>query len=63
MLPVDQLESLRARHDELEDLLCQPEVASDGERYTKLSRERGELSSVVEAYQRYRKVEVFQAIL
>ena len=26
MLPTDKLESLRARYDELKDLLCQPEV-------------------------------------
>ncbi len=57
MLPVDKLESLCARFDELEDLLCQPEVAGDAKRYTQVSRERGELQPLVEAYQRYQKLE------
>jgi peptide chain release factor 1 len=57
MLPMDKLESLRARYDELEDLLCQQDVVSDSGRYVKLSRERGELQPLVQAYQRYLKVE------
>lgn len=57
MLPTDKLESLRARCDELEDMLCQPEVISDSTRYVKLSRERGELQPVVVAYARYTNVE------
>ena len=57
MLPTEKLESLRARYDELEDLLCQPLVTSDSSRYVKLSRERGELQPLVQAYQRYLKVE------
>jgi peptide chain release factor 1 len=57
MLPTDKLESLRARYDELQDLLCQPEVVNDSARYVKLSRERGELTQLVEAYERYLRVE------
>ena len=57
MLPTDKLESLRARFDELEDLLCQPDVANDGVRYVKLSRERGELQPLVDAYRRYLKIQ------
>jgi peptide chain release factor 1 len=53
MLPTDKLESLRARYDELEDLLCQPQVTSDSTRYVKLTRERGELQPLVQAYARY----------
>jgi peptide chain release factor 1 len=53
MLPTDKLESLRARFSELEDLLCQPDVINQSSRYTQLSRERGELQSIVEAYTRY----------
>jgi peptide chain release factor 1 len=56
MLPEDKLENLRARFHELTDQLCQPEVASDGTRFTKLSRERGELDPLVSAYERYLKV-------
>jgi peptide chain release factor 1 len=57
MLPTDKLDSLRARYDELQDLLCQPEVTNDSVRYVKLSRERGELTQLVEAYERYRRIE------
>jgi peptide chain release factor 1 len=53
MLPTDKLESLRARFSELEDLLCQPDVIAQTSRYTALSRERGELQPLVEAYGRH----------
>ena len=43
MLPEDKLLALRARYHDLTDLLCQPDVAADGARFTKFSRERGEL--------------------
>jgi peptide chain release factor 1 len=57
LLPTDKLESLRARYDELEDLLCQPSVLSDSTRYVKLTRERGELQPLVQAYAKYTKIE------
>jgi peptide chain release factor 1 len=57
MLPIDKLESLRARFDELQDLLCQADVVNDSTRYVKLSRERGELQPLVDAYERYRKLQ------
>jgi peptide chain release factor 1 len=57
MLPTEKLESLRARYDEIEDLLCQPTVTSDSSRYVKLTRERGELRLLVQADLRYRDVE------
>jgi peptide chain release factor 1 len=56
MLPEDKLESLRARFHDLTDLLCQPQVASDGARFTALSRERGEMEPLIAAYERYVKV-------
>lgn len=56
MLPDDKLQHLSARYRDLIDLLCQPEVASDGARFTQLSRERGEMEPLVEAYDRYLKV-------
>ena len=57
MLPTEKLESLRARFSELEDQLCQPEVVNDSTRYVKLSRERGELQPLVEAYGRYLNIQ------
>jgi|GEM_PF-6134106 len=42
MLPTEKLESLSARYREIEELLCQPNVASDAKRYTGLTKERAE---------------------
>lgn len=56
MLPEDKLEHLRARFHELTDLLCQPNVASDGTKFTAYSRERGEVEPLVNAYESYLKV-------
>ncbi len=53
MLPEDKLSDLRARYHALTDLLCQPEVAGDGARFTACSKERGEIEPVVLAYERY----------
>ncbi|MDQ3031227.1 MAG: peptide chain release factor 1 [Myxococcota bacterium] len=53
MLPVDKLESLKMRHEELEELICRPEVISDGKRYAQLRREHGELGALVEAFGRW----------
>jgi peptide chain release factor 1 len=57
MLPTEKLESLRARFSELEDQLCQPEIVNDSTRYVKLSRERGDLQPLVEAYGRYLNIQ------
>lgn len=57
MIPKDKLESLSRRHNELEDLLCQPDVASDGARFMKVSKERGELTPLVESFHRYTRLE------
>jgi len=56
MLPTAKLESLRARFDEIESMLCEPSVISDAKRYTQISRERGELLQLVQAYDRYGKL-------
>ena len=57
MLPIEKLESLKARFSEVEDMLCRPDVASDARRMTALNRERSELSDVVSVYERYLKVQ------
>ena len=53
---MDKLSDLRARYHALTDLLCQPEVASDGARFTSCSKEGGELEPLVLAYERYLKI-------
>ena len=40
MLPIAKLESLVFRAEELDRLLCEPDVASDTQRYRKLTKER-----------------------
>jgi peptide chain release factor 1 len=57
MLPDEKLQALRARFNDLTDLLCQPNVASDGGRFTALSRERGEMEPLIAAYERYLKIQ------
>jgi len=47
MLPIDKLEALVHRADELDRLLCEPGVASDNARYRKLTRERAQLEALV----------------
>lgn len=55
MLPIDKLESIKARFSEIEEMLCRPEIVSDAKRLTALNRERSELFEVVQAYERYQK--------
>ena len=54
MLPEDKLEALCARYGELEEMLCRPEILREADLYTRYSRERADLKSVVDAYERYR---------
>ncbi len=56
MLPIDKLESLLRRHEELDRLLCESSVLSDSQRYASISKERGEIMPLVNAYKRYEKV-------
>ena len=55
MLPIEKLKSLRARHGELEELLCVPEVIADNKRYTMLRREHAELGEITKAFDAYEK--------
>jgi peptide chain release factor 1 len=51
------LDELAARHREVEERLCRPDVAADAKKYTALMKERAELGELVEAYGRYRDVD------
>jgi len=57
MLPRAKLDALVARHAELAEILCQPDVLADATRYTSLTKERAELGALVEAWARYAEVE------
>jgi peptide chain release factor 1 len=50
----DKLQEVEARYDELDGLLCDPEVITDRERYQNLAKERADLVELVETYRRYR---------
>ena len=57
MLPIDKIESLAARYEEIEALLCLPEVVSDADKLRELTTERSDLQELVQAFARYREVE------
>lgn len=52
----DKLQSVADRYEELNELMSDPEVIADSDRFMKLSREEGSLRETVEKYHRYRKV-------
>jgi peptide chain release factor 1 len=54
-VPFDQLEQLEGRFRDLEAQLADPEVTSDGARYTALAKQHAELAEVVGAYGRWRR--------
>lgn len=52
----DRLDQVDNRYDELNELLSDPEVISDTDRFLKLSREEGELRETVGTYRKYKEV-------
>ncbi|GKT04004.1 peptide chain release factor 1 [Furfurilactobacillus entadae] len=52
----DKLQAVADRYEELNELMSDPEVISDSERFMKLSKEEGSIRETVEKYRRYRKV-------
>ncbi|NDH91333.1 MAG: peptide chain release factor 1, partial [Flavobacteriia bacterium] len=50
---VDKLDAIHVRFEEVNDLLMQPEVASDRTRFVRLNREFKELQTLMEARERY----------
>src|SRR5690606_41351516 len=52
-----RLEQLAHRLIEIDAMLAEPEIASDMDRFRKLSRERSEIEPVVEAFNAYRQAE------
>lgn len=52
----DKLQAVADRYDELNELISDPEVIADSQRFTKLSKEEGSLRETVEKYNQYKKV-------
>ncbi len=50
----DRLEDLIGRYEEVMNLLSEPDVANDNNRFRKLMREQNELAPIVEAYKEYK---------
>jgi peptide chain release factor 1 len=57
MLPIQKLETIRRRCQELDQLLCDPAVLSDRNRLQDLNRERSQLGSIVEAFNQWADLE------
>lgn len=57
MLPIEKLQAVSRRFQELDHLLCSPEVLREPDRLQKLNKERTELEPVVAAFQKWRDVE------
>lgn len=57
VLPIDKLETLVARANELDRLLCEPGATEDMARYRKLTKERAELEALVTQFARFRAVQ------
>ncbi|KAB2809741.1 peptide chain release factor 1 [Phaeocystidibacter luteus] len=53
MSTLDRLNGIRQRYDEVNDLIIQPEIASDHERYVRLHKEYKELKPIAEARDQY----------
>lgn len=51
----DKLTEVEKRFEEVNALLCQPEIVSDQEQYTKLMKEMKHLTPVVEKFREYKK--------
>ncbi|MEB2313073.1 MAG: peptide chain release factor 1 [Sorangiineae bacterium] len=57
MIPIEKLQTLARRNEEIDQLMCEPAVLGDRERLTRLNRERAQLLPVIEAFQEYRSVD------
>jgi peptide chain release factor 1 len=56
MIELSKLEHIKRRFEEVEQLMADPEVATDPQQITELSKEHGELREVVAAIERYERL-------
>ena len=52
----NKLDSVLDRYEELNELLSDPEVINDTDRFMKLSKEEGNLREIVSKYRQYKKI-------
>jgi peptide chain release factor 1 len=53
---LDKLESIKARFDEVSELIVQPDVISDMKRYIQLNKEYKDLQPIIEAHKHYKNI-------
>ncbi|MBN2343578.1 MAG: peptide chain release factor 1 [Deltaproteobacteria bacterium] len=53
---LDKLSRVEERFEEIEQKLCDPDVISNRESFTKLSRERADLEEIVPVFREYKKI-------
>ncbi len=53
MLPVEKLQAIRRRCQELDQLLCDPAVTADRNRLQELNRERSQVATIVEVFDQW----------
>lgn len=53
----DSLMAIKNKYVELNDFLQQPEITSDIKKYTKISREANSITKIVEAFDKFLKIE------
>jgi peptide chain release factor 1 len=56
MIPVEKLDAVVRRHDEIEQLMCDSTIVTDPTRVAQLGRERSQLVPIVEAFREWRDV-------
>jgi peptide chain release factor 1 len=56
MIPVEKLDAVVRRHDEIEQLMCDSAVVTDPTRVAQLGRERSQLVPIVDAFREWRDV-------
>ena len=54
----DKLEKVKARYNELADLLSKPEVTNDTNQYRKLTKEYADLQGIVETFEQYKSTKI-----
>ncbi len=54
---IAKLEHIADRHEELNAMLCDPEIAQDKRRFLKLSREHADTDAIVKTFNEFRQVE------
>jgi peptide chain release factor 1 len=57
MLPVEKLQQLSRRYEELDELLCRPDILSDRNQISKLNKERSDIEPLMRQFSLYREIE------